>query len=333
MCPWEIVEKKGSEDIAVVYLLRSKSEDGVFIECVESLDPPIPPQDKWVITLSSQKGCPAKCSFCDASFYYRGNLSEPELLAQLNVIVDRHGGDGRLGSKKIKLHLARMGEPSFNDNIPGFLEEVKNRYPGAGFVPAIATIGPSGRDEWFGMLKRLKDEYFTGGAFQLQFSLNTTDERYRDKMMPARKMRFEEINILGDRWVVEGDRKVTLNFALHEGAPFDAGKIVSSFNPESFLVKLTPMNPTRAASASGMESDIRFDGSVSERVLREIGRLERAGFRVIVSIGSLEEIRTGSNCGQLAFARGADLMADGSGGVIMDRGGVYGEKSPDDSRI
>ncbi len=333
MGSWEIVEKRGSEDIAVVYLLRSRMDDGVFIECVESLDPPVPPEEKWVITLSSQKGCPAGCSFCDASFYYRGNLSEAELLDQLRVIVDRHGGDGRLDSEKIKLHLARMGEPSFNDNVPGFLEEVKSRYPGVRFVPAIATIGPAGREEWFERLKRLKDEYFGEGFFQLQFSLNTTDERYRNKMMPAKKMTFREISLLGDRWVVNRDRKVTLNFALHADAPFDAGRIAGSFSPSSFLVKLTPMNPTQAASASGMESDIGFDGSVSERVLGEIGRLERAGFEVIVSIGSMEEILTGSNCGQLAFARGGHETRDGGRRVIIGDGGASGEKSSDDSRI
>lgn len=303
MNPWEIVEKKGSEDIAVVYLLRSRQDPDVFVECVESLDPPTPPEDKWVITLSSQKGCPAKCVFCDASFYFKGSLSEEELLGQLELILDRHRDDGRMESRKIKLHLARMGEPSFNDSIPGFLEEIRERYTETPFIPTIATIGPAGREEWFWKLKALKDDYFGGGFFQLQFSMNTTDERFRDGLMPAKKMPFGKISSFGKDWVLPGDRKVTLNYALFAEAPFRAENIISLFDPSSFLVKLTPMNPTEASSAKGMESDIRFDGSVSERVLEEKEKLERAGFEVIVSIGSLEEIRTGSNCGQLAFAR------------------------------
>lgn len=330
MGPWEIVERKGSEEIAVVYLLRSRQDPEVFVECVESLDPPTPPEEKWVVTLSSQKGCPAKCVFCDASFYYKGNLSEEELLGQLESILNGHRDDDRMKSRKIKLHLARMGEPSFNDNIPGFLEEVKERYPEVPFIPAIATIGPSGREEWFGKLRSLKDEYFGGGFFQLQFSMNTTDEDFRDGIMPVRKMTFRQISSFGKGWVLPGDRKVTLNYALFSDAPFRAENIISLFDPSNFLVKLTPMNPTAASSTKGMASDINFDGTVSERVLGEKGKLERAGFEVIVSIGSLEEIRTGSNCGQLAFARLAKERREQG---IISPGGSDDEKSFDDRRF
>jgi len=320
---WEIVEKKGSEEVAVVYLLRSAREKGVFIECVESLDPPKPPEEKWVMTLSSQKGCPAGCVFCDASYYYGGSLAKEDLAAQLDIMTGRHLDDGRMRSKKIKLHFARMGEPAFNDAILDFLPELSARYGNASFIPTIATVGPAGRGRWFARLREIKDLYFGGGNFQLQFSMNTTDEAHRDRIMPVRKISFAEIAGLGKRWFRKGDRKVTLNYALFKESPFDAGSIAALFDPGLFLVKITPMNPTTRAESLGMESDMDFAGGVSQRVKDAKARLESGGFDVILSAGSIEEIMTGSNCGQLAFARRI-MEKEGSSGGIMNHGGADG---------
>lgn len=299
---FEIIEKKGKEGVAFVYLLKSKTEKGVYIECVESLDPPTPPEEKRAITLSSQKGCPCGCVFCDAGFYHKGNLSKEELRYELDTILSAHKNDGFLKSKKIKLHFARMGEPSFNDDILEFLREIHGDFKDVSFIPAIATLGPKGRDEWFEKLMNIKDDIFGGGRFQLQFSMNTTDEAFRDTIMPIKKIPFKEIAAFGQRWFKQGDRKITLNFAPFEDAPFDAGAIIPLFPPDSFLVKLTPLNPTISAFSRKMKSDIGFDNRVSGRIRVEWEKLEAAGFRVILSVGSHEEIETGSNCGQMAFA-------------------------------
>lgn len=52
-----------------------------------------------------------------------------------------------------------------------------------------------------------------------------------------------------------------------------------------------------------MKTARRFDGSYPERIDAEIDKLERCGFEVILSIGSLDEIEVGSNCGQIAWSR------------------------------
>ena len=45
--------------------------------------------DKWVATISSQKGCPMKCTFCDVHKYgFFGNASLPDLEYQIRYIIE-----------------------------------------------------------------------------------------------------------------------------------------------------------------------------------------------------------------------------------------------------
>ncbi|MCK5047089.1 MAG: radical SAM protein, partial [Candidatus Heimdallarchaeota archaeon] len=68
----EIVAKYGRDDLAILYIAQ---EDGKFLEFVESLQPPVPRDKKWVLILSTMYGCPVKCSMCDAGTYYHGKIS------------------------------------------------------------------------------------------------------------------------------------------------------------------------------------------------------------------------------------------------------------------
>lgn len=296
---FEVVRKVGKENVATVYLLRSRLDKNVFIECVESLDPPKEPKEKWVITLSSQKGCPVGCSFCDASYYYKGNLSKEEIFDQLYVIIQNHHNDEYLLSKKIKVHLARMGEPSFNDYVLDFLEELQEKFKKVNFIPSIATVAPKGRMNWFKKLKSIKDKYYKLGRFQLQFSLNTTDESFRDKLIPIKKISFEEIKNFGESWLNEGDRKVTLNFALSDEAPFCSKNLMKIFPKEKFLIKITPLNPR--LEGNGLSSLLDYSGKIPQKLSKEIEELQKNDYEVIISIGSEEEIKIRSNCGQIAF--------------------------------
>lgn len=44
---------------------------------------------KWVATISTQKGCPMKCKFCDVPrFGFHGNASLEELAYQIRTIIE-----------------------------------------------------------------------------------------------------------------------------------------------------------------------------------------------------------------------------------------------------
>jgi 23S rRNA (adenine2503-C2)-methyltransferase len=160
-------------------------------------------------------------------------------------------------------------------------------------MPALSTIAPTGREEFF---ERLLDagRGVYGGRFQLQFSIHTTDPAKRDWLMPARKWSLGEIARYGERFHVVGGRKITLNFALAEGMPMDPAVLRRHFDPSKFLVKLTPVNPTCEASKSGIRSSIAGRGDPG----LIIAQLKESGFEAILSIGELEENHIGSNCGQ-----------------------------------
>ena len=44
--------------------------------------------DKWVATISTQKGCPMNCQFCDCPKYgFHGNVSREELVYEIETIL------------------------------------------------------------------------------------------------------------------------------------------------------------------------------------------------------------------------------------------------------
>jgi 23S rRNA (adenine2503-C2)-methyltransferase len=289
-----IVGTTGKEEVALVYI--AELGEGRLIEFVESVQPPLPREEKWVLLVSTLVGCPVGCLMCDAGGGYHGRLSKEEILAQIDYLVRRRFPDGRIPVKKFKIQFARMGEPALNPHVLEVLEELPERYDAPGLLPSLSTIAPHGSDDFFARLLQIKRKHYTNGHFQLQFSIHTTDPELRDRLIPARKWDFQQIAEYGERFYEEGDRKVTLNFALAKEAPLDAGGLAHYFSPNKFLVKLTPLNPTHRARASGLSSYIDpYRPDADYEVVRE---LRAAGFEVIVSIGEVEENRIGSNCGQ-----------------------------------
>jgi len=281
----------GSDDVAKVYI--AEADGGRHIEFVESVEPPLPRSEKWVLIVSTLFGCPGGCRFCDAGGSYGGKLAAEEILFQTDYMIDRRYPGRKVPARKFKVQLARMGEPSLNDAVLDVLETLPGRYDAPGLMPALSTIAPEGREAFFERLLEIGRGMYNG-RFQLQFSLHTTDAGKRDWLMPPKKWDFERIARFGERFFTEGGRKITLNFALAEGMPLDAAVLFSHFDPGKFLVKLTPVNPTCEAGRSGVTSSI-VPGTEPESVTSP---LRDAGYEVIVSIGELEENHIGSNCGQ-----------------------------------
>ncbi|UCF07073.1 MAG: radical SAM protein [bacterium] len=298
-----VLAKTGREDVATVYL--AETADGGWIEFVESVQPPIPRRRKWVLILSTLHGCPGGCRFCDAGSFYRGRLTRDEILAQVDYMVGRRFGDRKVPVEKFKVQFARMGEPAFNGAVIEVLEELPRRLDAPGLMPAVSTVAPRGTEDFFERLLEIKREHYNG-RFQLQFSIHTTDVDLGNWLMPLERWDSERIAQYGERWFEEGDRKVTLNFALAEGMPVSPEVLRRHFSPDIFILKMTPINPTFRARENGIASHIvpgreRYD---------VIEALRAQGYEVILSIGELEENHIGSNCGQYVtshIARGECL--------------------------
>lgn len=287
----KIIAKTGREDIAMVYIAEAKK--GKQVEFVESLQPPLPINKKWVLIISTLYGCPVGCRFCDAGSGYQGKVSRDEMIFQIDYLVTKRFPSRKVPVKKFKIQFARMGEPSFNQDVLDVLNDLLHLYDAPGLMPSLSTIAPKGTDKFFEKLLEIKKKSYRC-RFQLQFSIHTTDEKLRDWLIPVEKWPFEKIADYGKAFYDENGRKITLNFALADGMPLDPNVLLKFFSPDVFLVKVTPVNPTYRANKNGLSSTLLTSKQQTEifKALRSLG------YDVILSIGELEENFIGSNCGQ-----------------------------------
>ena len=299
-----VLSVTGRDEAALVHVAEMRGNPSLLIEYVDALDPRYSREDKWVAILSTQFGCPVGCLMCETGGWYEGNLQAEEILWQVDSLVYRRYPDGRVPSRKFKVQFARMGEPSLNPAVLVAIRSLSARYDAPGLIPCVATTAPAVASRWLDELADLKHELYSGGAFQLQFSVNSTDEVVRDRVMPVRKWRLEDIARYGEDFFREGDRKVVLNFALAEDWPLNVDWLAGLFDPDRFIIKITPLNPTIRAAEEGIRTVLYTDRqNACERVVEDLGS---RGFETIISIGSDEEMAIRSNCGQaVAVGRAA----------------------------
>lgn len=289
----KVIGFTGKDDLAIAYI--AKMEEEKFVEFVESVEPPIPREKKWVLIISTLYGCPIKCPICDAGGYYKGKLTKEEILAQIDFLIKKRFPDRAVPVDKFKIQFARMGEPSFNTNVLEVLEELPLRYNAPGLMPCISTIAPLGTDRFFEKLVEVKNKFYRG-RFQLQFSIHTTNDKLRDWLIPVKKWDFAKIAQYGRDYHEKGDRKITLNFALVKNALVDHRILLKYFSPDIFLIKITPVNPTYQVTKNKLSSYIDpYNEGKDYPLVRE---LRAAGYEVIISVGEVEENLIGSNCGQ-----------------------------------
>lgn len=269
---------------------------GGLVECVEAVQPPRPREEKWVLMVSTLFGCPISCQMCDAGGHYRGKLTEEEMFAQIQYLIAQRYPDGKVPSRQFKIQFARMGEPALNPAVLDLLASLPNRVNAPGLLPSFSTIAPQGTDDFFERLIEIKNTVYPQGRFQFQFSLHTTDPARRDVLIPVKKWDFQKMAAFGERYYQPGDRKITLNFALAEDSPVDPGVLREYFDPDLFLIKVTPLNPTYQAIATGLKSYL--DPAKGVEHYPALQAIEEAGYRLIISVGEQEENRIGSNCGQ-----------------------------------
>jgi 23S rRNA (adenine2503-C2)-methyltransferase len=194
-----------------------------------------------------------------------------------------------------------MGEPALNLAVLEALERLPAELPTPQLMPCIATVAPHQCRSFFTELLRIKERHYEG-RFQLQFSINTTDDALRRRLIPTPLLDLAAIAELGRAFYRSpADRKVVLNFALGRGFPVDAVRLARRFDPERFMVKLTPINPTEQARRAGLDTVLSATDPTSSDALAQT--LRAHGFDTVVSIVETDETDIGSNCGQLVRAR------------------------------
>jgi 23S rRNA (adenine2503-C2)-methyltransferase len=257
----------------------------------------LPLEEKWVITISSQYGCSMGCKFCDVPRVGPGyNATFNDLINQVKIGISLHPEIKQ--TKRLNVHFARMGEPTFNANVirstyylAGMLKD-----KGWGFHPVVSTVMPKNSQnlhdfiwEWIKIKNKLN------GEAGLQLSINSTDELYRDFTMPQ-SSKLEEIAYCMDfslPKILKG-RKIALNFAITD-AEINPEILLKYFSPNYFLCKITPMHKTHSCENNNLLTDGGYDFYYPYKQVEE--DLKKVGYDVIVFIPSKEEDESRITCG------------------------------------
>lgn len=262
--------------------------------------------DKWVATISTQKGCPMRCRFCDCpKFGFYGNASREELAYEIRTILEN---EECRKTKRFNVHFARMGEPTFNSDVLQFakhdLKKLVSSYIEADTVhPVVSTMLPKGNSHLLDFLKRwcsIKNDVY-GGEAGLQFSINSTDYAQRSIQFNAMSLSLADIAYkIAPELPMPVGRKYTLNFAVTKDTILDAELLDKFFDKEKFIVKITPIHETHTALENGFDVTTSYD---DYDVYRKFERpLLKLGWDVIVFVPSKEEDSDRITCGNALIA-------------------------------
>lgn len=181
--------------IATVYI--GETSTGKRVEFAESLHPPLSINEKWVLIVSTLDGCPVECEMCDAGGNYRGKLTSEDIFEQIDHMILGRFPERRVNSKKFKIQFSRVGEPSFNSHVLEVLDELPKRFLYSSLIPTVSTIAPVGRDSFFEKLLKTKNNF---DDFQLQFSIHSTNEAERERIIPVKKWPLDKIAAYGNKF-------------------------------------------------------------------------------------------------------------------------------------
>lgn len=267
---------------------------------------PMPLSEKWVITLSSQYGCPMKCSFCDVpNIKFGGNASFDDLLGQFKDALSLFPEIKY--TERLNIHFARMGEPIFNEQVFEFADylakhkrHIQNELGLRTEVihPVLTTSLPKKfkyiEERLWWWCSRIKNTAFRGQA-GLQISINSTNENQRNQMFGGMQMSLKDFSKVAQQLPMPLGRKYCLNFAYSPDFEVDAKALAGLFDSDNFMVKITPIHNNNACRQNNIQTP---EGYVSYHPYKQIEEeLKEAGFDVLVFVPSMDEENGCITCG------------------------------------
>lgn len=291
--------------------MRDVAVDGkLHREVRESTDPHViwkhlvPYEKKWLLTVSTQKGCVHNCEFCDvAPLPFKGNLSKEEILGQVSLLLSNTAYVKKC--RKAKIGFARMGEPAHNLNnviesilaLPNVSKELDRDF---NWLPCFNTILPisckhSPREVLEKVIHTKENAY--DGFLHVQISCNSTDEETRTKLFGGSPVFAIEdiVNFVNKSRITS--RTITLNFIVMKDVEVSVRKLKKmGLSGDRFAVKLIPLNRTIRGEELSLETLYNYKNYEELLFLRD--KFKKEGIPVVVdAIAKCEE--AGLCCGQL----------------------------------
>lgn len=263
--------------------LRLATRDGFPVEAVAMRH-----ANRRTVCVSSQSGCPLRCSFCATGAMGLGrNLSAGEISEQVFVLARRLRARGERVSNVV---LMGMGEPFLNYDAALAACRLLNDADGFGLGARQIAISTAG---WAQGIRRLAAEPI---QVRLALSLHAPTDELRSELMPVnRRFPLTELMAACAEYRSATRRRIFVEYLLLDGvndsdqAAAQLGRLLAA---GGFHVNLIAYNPTGG--------DLR--ASPPERVAGFARALEAAG------VGSSYRRSHGQDidaaCGQLAV-RGA----------------------------
>jgi 23S rRNA (adenine2503-C2)-methyltransferase len=273
-----------SQDGSKKYLF--KLTDGKYVESVL-----IPEKDHYTLCISSQLGCAQGCRFCLTA---RGglvrNLTRGEIIAQVRDVSKCLGGSKRLTN----IVLMGMGEPLANyRNVVSAINTLTDSNYGLGFSSRRLTVSTAGLVPKLSNLGR-------DTTVNLAISLNATDNKTRDMLMPInRKYPLEKLLDACAGYPLLPRRRITFEYILIKGvndSTKDAKRLVKLLRPIRAKINLIPFNAYEGSEFNRPEESAILN-------FKEI--LNKNNYTAIIRYSKGQDISAA--CGQLR----ANLMPDG----------------------
>ncbi|MCK9369274.1 Fe-S-oxidoreductase [Candidatus Dojkabacteria bacterium] len=269
--------------------------------------------EKWVITLSTQYGCTQKCNFCDCpKIPFKGNATFDDLKKQLYSALSMFPKNTY--TDRLNIHYARMGEPAFNSSnvfkFTEWLQDSKRTFQKETGVrvevlhPVFTTSIPTRLKNMQEVILDwcyIKNVVYHGQA-GLQLSINSTDDSQRNKMFNNLSLSLKDISKIANKLPEPIGRKYCLNFAFASDSIIDGDKLVSLFDPDKFMCKITPIHNNNACRANGIETIDGYKSFTPYKGVEE--NLKAAGFDTLVFVPSMDEENGLVTCGNSILGGG-----------------------------
>lgn len=261
---------------------------------------PMPLTEKWVITISTQYGCSMDCKFCDVPKVGIGrNATLKDLTDEVLLAIQQHPEVN--ATKRLNIHYARMGEPTWNKAVLEHARKVRKDimpFIGRSLVhPVVSTMLPKANKKLITFLQEwceIKNDLFRGDA-GLQFSINTTNDEERNYLFSGKSLSLAEISEIGMLLPNPVGRKYALNFALADDTHIDGKRLREFFHPDKFMCKITPLHCTNSCDENDLHTNGGYDKFTPYKAVEE--ELKHNGFDVIVFVPSYDEDNGLITCG------------------------------------
>jgi 23S rRNA (adenine2503-C2)-methyltransferase len=266
----ELARRERASDETVKYLFRLR--DGVTVETVL-----IPEPGRRTICISTQAGCPLKCTFCLTGIAgFRRNLGSGEILGQVAAVMEESAGAEPDPPRPFNIVVMGMGEPLLNCDATLPALRILMDAKAFAIPPRRLTLSTVGI---LPGLARLAAEPVRPN---LAISLHAPDPGLRRALMPVEERHpIEAVLEAVRRYRVPRGGRVTFEYVLLRGvndSPAHARHLARLLATTRGKVNLIPLNPApevpfAAPSAAALDSFCRVltDAEMTVSVRRPRG--------------------------------------------------------------